>query len=187
MSLLIVSKVLLKKKLNETCDIDGASYGDGIGLKSRCKMQQIRDIVFGMVTTVFKMRPHFMTLSIILQIGAFALYYVTFGSSRLEYLFARKSLGWAQEEYITLKIVRKCLGIAILIFVLPLLKRFHISDIKLIIAFNLLHCLGFLVASFSMYISAFIYIGKIFKTESFGAPSNSSLIDRLSADSFPIS
>ena len=187
MSLIIVSKVLLKKKLNETCDIDGASYGDGIGLKSRSKMLQIRDIVFGMVTTVFKMRPHFMTLSIILQIGAFALYYVTFGSSRLEYLFARKSLGWAQEEYITLKIVRKCLGIAILIFVLPLLKRFHISDIKLIIAFNLLHCLGFLVASFSMYIPAFIYIGKIFKTESFGTPCNSWLIDRLSSDSFPIS
>ena len=76
------------------------------------------------------------------------------------YLFTRTTLGWAMEEYVTLKVVRKSLGIGILMLLLPALKRLGISDINLLIVCNLLNGLGFLLASISMFYMPLIFIGK---------------------------
>ena len=76
------------------------------------------------------------------------------------YLFTRTTLGWAMEEYVTLKVVRKSLGIGILMLLLPALKRLGISDINLLIACNLLNGLGFLLASLSSFSALLIYVGR---------------------------
>ena len=85
-------------------------------------------------------------LCILLQIGAYGMYYIAFASGRLWYLYLRKTFGWKQEEFIVLKVVRKSLGISILLLLVPCLKKLKISDTSLLIIFNVLHALGFLVS-----------------------------------------
>ena len=126
---------------------------------NKSKLSKFKEIILGMWQSVFKKRSGCMTYCVILQILAYMLYYVSFGSGRLMYLYVKKTLGWTQDEYITLKVLRKSLGIFILIVLLPFLKKLKISDVNLLILFNLLHGAGFLVGSFSAICPPLIYIG----------------------------
>ena len=72
----------------------------------------------------------------------------------------RKTHGWYQEQFITIKVARKLLGIFILMLVLPMLKKLKISDINLLIIFNFLHAIGFFLGSLSMYGSGFLLSGE---------------------------
>ena len=87
-------------------------------------------------------------------------YYISFRECKLWYLYVRKTHGWYQEEFITIKVVRKLLGILILLVFLPLLKKFKFSDINLLIAFNFLHGVGFLLGSLSIYSTGFLIAGQ---------------------------
>ena len=92
--------------------------------------------------------------------GPFIRYYISFRECKLWYLYVRKTHGWYQEQFITIKVTRKVLGIFILMVVLPLLKKFKISDINLLIAFNFLHGIGFFLGSLSMFTSGFLISGQ---------------------------
>ena len=118
------------------------------------------DLLVGMFRTVFKRRPGWMQLIILLQLLAYTCYYVSFRECKLWYLYVRKTHGWYQEQFITIKVTRKVLGIFILMVVLPLLKKFKISDINLLIAFNFLHGIGFFLGSLSMFTSGFLISGQ---------------------------
>ena len=104
------------------------------------------ELATGMFKTVLRKRDGWIRLCLFLQIGAYATYYVVFASGRLWYLFLRKQFGWKQEEFITLKVVRKTLGIANLLLLVPYLKKLNLSDECLLIIFNILHAAGFLSA-----------------------------------------
>merc|ERR1712038_7065 len=136
-SLGIVSKVLWSNTYKGE-ELQVAEKGQELS-----KWQEAKEIVLGMAKTVFKKRRHWVTLCILLQIAAYTMYYLSFGSCRLTYLYTRKTLGWQQQEYIALKTLRKSLGIIILMLLIPFLKMFHISDINLLIICNLLNGLGF--------------------------------------------
>ena len=153
LSLLIVIKVLISSKSHLSDNIMRMNEGN------KSKLKKFKEIIFGMWQSVFKKRPGWMTYCVILQILAYTLYYVSFGSGRLMYLYVRKALGWTQDEYISLKVLRKSLGICILIVLMPFLKRLKISDVNLLILFNFLHGAGFLVGSFSAICPPLIYIG----------------------------
>ena len=118
------------------------------------------DLLMGMFKTVFKKRSGLMTTCILLQLLAYTMYYISFRECKLWYLYVRKTHGWYQEQFITIKVVRKLLGIVMLMLVLPLLKRFNISDINLLIIFNFLHGVGFFLGSLSMYSSGFLISGQ---------------------------
>jgi len=90
------------------------------------------------------------------------MYYISFRECKLWYLYVRKTHGWYQEQFITVKVTRKVLGIFILMVVLPLLKKFKIPDINLLIAFNFLHGIGFFLGSLSMFSSGFLISGLFF-------------------------
>merc|ERR1719150_2537171 len=154
-SLGIVSKVLWSNTYKGE-ELQVAEKGQELS-----KWQEAKEIVLGMAKTVFKKRRHWVTLCILLQIAAYTMYYLSFGSCRLTYLYTRKTLGWQQQEYIALKTLRKSLGIIILMLLIPFLKMFHISDINLLIICNLLNGLGFLLASISMFYMPLIFIGTI--------------------------
>ena len=155
-SFLIISIYLWKKKTKE---IDDQSPATGENNKNETFLQKMTDILLGMLKTVFKKRARWMTVCLLLQIAAYTMFYISFGSGRFIYLFTRKVLGWTQDEYITLKVMRKSLGIIILIIVLPALKRLKISDVNLLIIFNGLHSLGFLIAACSSVSIVFIFLG----------------------------
>lgn len=118
------------------------------------------DLLMGMFKTVFKKRSGLMTTCILLQLLAYTMYYISFRECKLWYLYVRKTHGWYQEQFITIKVVRKLLGIVMLMLVLPLLKRFNISDINLLIIFNFLHGVGFFLGSLSMFSSGFLISGQ---------------------------
>ena len=118
------------------------------------------DILVGMFRTVFKRRPGWMRTCIFLQLLAYTMYYISFRECKLWYLYVRKTHGWYQEQFITIKVVRKLLGIVMLMLVLPLMKKFKFSDINLLIIFNFLHAVGFFMGSLSMYSSGFLFSGQ---------------------------
>ena len=153
LSLLIVIKVLMSSKSHLNDNIVRMNE------ENKSKLKKFKEIIFGMWQSVFKKRPGWMTYCVILQILAYTLYYVSFGSGRLMYLYVRKALGWTQDEYISLKVLRKSLGICILIVLMPFLKRLKISDVNLLILFNFLHGAGFLIGSFAAICPPLIYIG----------------------------
>ena len=117
------------------------------------------DLLVGMFRTVFKRRSGWMTTCILLQLLAYTMYYISFRECKLWYLYVRKTHGWYQEQFITIKVARKVLGIFILLVLLPLLKKFKISDLNLLIAFNFLHGIGFLLGSLSIYSTVFLISG----------------------------
>ena len=118
------------------------------------------DLLVGMFRTVFKRRSGWMTTCILLQLLAYTMYYISFRECKLWYLYVRKTHGWYQEQFITVKVTRKILGIFILMVVLPLLKKLKIPDINLLIAFNFLHGIGFFLGSLSMFTSGFLISGQ---------------------------
>ena len=118
------------------------------------------NLLVGMFRTVFKKRSGLMTTCIMLQLLAYTMYYISFRECKLWYLYVRKTHGWYQEQFITIKVARKVLGIIILMLILPMLKKFKFSDINLLIAFNFLHGIGFFLGSLSMYTSGFLISGQ---------------------------
>ena len=118
------------------------------------------DLLMGMFKTVFKKRSGLMTTCILLQLLAYTMYYISFRECKLWYLYVRKTHGWYQEQFITIKVVRKLLGIVILMMVLPMLKKLKLSDVNLLIIFNFLHAIGFFLGSLSMYSSSFLISGQ---------------------------
>ena len=118
------------------------------------------NLLVGMFRTVFKKRSGLMTTCIMLQLLAYTMYYISFRECKLWYLYVRKTHGWYQEQFITIKVVRKLLGIVMLMLVLPLMKKFKFSDINLLIIFNFLHAVGFFMGSLSMYSSGFLFSGQ---------------------------
>ena len=123
--------------------------------------RQSWDLVVGMFRTVFRRRSGWLTACILLQLLAYTMYYISFRECKLWYLYVRKTHGWYQEQFITIKVTRKVLGIFILMVVLPVLKKFKISDINLLIFFNLLHGIGFFLGSLSMFSSGFLISGEL--------------------------
>ena len=118
------------------------------------------NLLVGMFRTVFKKRSGLMTTCIMLQLLAYTMYYISFRECKLWYLYVRKTHGWYQEQFITIKVAKKVLGIIVLMLVLPMLKKFKFSDINLLIAFNFLHGIGFFLGSLSMYSSGFLIAGQ---------------------------
>ena len=125
-------------------------------------VKKLKEILLGMAKTVFKRRKGWMTACILLQIGAYLMYYFSFGSGKFIYMMTRKTLNWSQNEFIVLRVMRKALGIKILLILLPLLKQLKISDINLLLLFNFLHALGYLIGSLTMFSEWFLYLGCIF-------------------------
>jgi len=123
------------------------------------KFKRFSNLVVGMFKTILKKRAGWLRLCILLQISAYGLYYITFPSCRLWYLFLRKLLGWKQDQFIVLKVVRKSVGIVILLLLVPCLKKLKISDTTLLIAFNAMHAIGFLLTSFAGYSLSLFYLG----------------------------
>ena len=154
---MIVSRVLWTHKV-KCCRQSMASLNSDPDKTGKC--QQIRDVFLGMGRTVFKKRTNWMTVGILLQLLAYTMYYISFRECKLWYLYVRKTHGWYQEQFITIKVARKLLGIFILMLVLPMLKKFKISDINLLIFFNLLHGIGFFLGSLSMFDSSFLIAGQ---------------------------
>ena len=120
---------------------------------------KIKDVLLGMSKTVFKKRTNMLTFGILLQLLAYTMYYISFKSCSMLYLYVRFTLNWAQEEFITLKIFRKSLGTAILLLLLPLMKKLKFSDANLLIGCNLFQGIGYFLASFSIYHPVFLYLG----------------------------
>ena len=148
----LISRKMFWKKTEEVSEIKAEQQ------KFDC-LQNLKDILFGMFKTVFHSRPGRLTLCILLQICAYFMYYISFGSGKFIYKFTRMTLQWTQDEFITLKVLRKSLGISILVVLLPILKRLKISDVNLLLLFNFLHGLGFFIGSFASYSPWFLYIG----------------------------
>jgi len=123
------------------------------------KVKRLGNLVVGMFRTILKKRTGWLRLCIMLQISAYGLYYITFPSCRLWYLFLRKLFGWKQEQFIVLKVVRKSLGISILLLLVPCLKKLKISDTTLLIVFNGMHAIGFLLTSFAGSSLPLFYFG----------------------------
>ena len=123
-------------------------------------MARLTDLLLGLWRSLLKKRSGWTRLCILLQILAYTLYYVAFGGGRLWYLYVRKTHGWDQNMFIAARVVRKSLGITILLILMPILKRFNISDLNLLIAFNALHGLGFLVGGLSTFSVGFLLAGK---------------------------
>ena len=88
------------------------------------------------------------------------MYYISFRECKLWYLYVRNTHGWKQEQFITIKVTRKVVGIVILMVVLPFLKKFKIPDINLLIAFNFLQGIGFFLGSLSMFSTGFLISGQ---------------------------
>ena len=88
------------------------------------------------------------------------MYYISFRECKLWYLYVRKTHGWKQEQFITIKVTKKVIGIFLLMVVLPSLKKFKIPDINLLIAFNFLQGIGFFLGSLSMFSTGFLISGQ---------------------------
>ena len=101
-----------------------------------------------------------MRAAIFLQILAYTFYYVSFKAGSIFYLYSRRTLGWGQEEFITFKVLMKTLGIINLLIVLPVLKKFNISDGILVIGANFIQGIGYLIASLSIFSPVFMFGGK---------------------------
>ena len=123
-------------------------------------LTRLSELLLGLWRTLLQRRHGWTRLCILLQLLAYTLYYVAFGGGRLWYLYVRKTHGWDQNMFIAARVVRKSLGISILLILMPILKRFNISDVNLLIAFNALHGLGFLVGSLSTFSVGFLLAGK---------------------------
>ena len=124
------------------------------------KFQQIKDIFFGIVKTLMKKRSNWMRAAIFLQIIAYTFYYTSFKAGSIFYLYSRRTLGWGQEEFITFKVLMKTLGIINLLVLLPVLKKFNLSDINLVIGANLIQGTGYFIASLSIFSPGFMLAGK---------------------------
>ena len=121
---------------------------------------KIKDILLGMGRTLFRKRANLLTFGILLQLLAYTMYYISFKSCSMLYLYVRFTLAWKQNEFIFLKIFRKCLGTAILLLLLPLMKKLKFSDANLLIGCNMLQGIGYFLASFATYHTGFLYFGK---------------------------
>ena len=128
------------------------------------KLEQIKEIFFGMIRTLFKKRSNWLRAAIFLQILAYTFYYTGFKAGSIFYLYTRRTLGWGQEEFITYKVVMKTLGIFNLLVLLPLLKKFRISDINLVIGANLIQGVGYFIASLSIFSPSLMLVGKYIST-----------------------
>lgn len=142
--------------VNETSDPEEKSLTE--------KLKSLFNFLIGMFKTVLRKRGGWLRLCIFLQIGAYAMYFIVFSSGRLWYLYLRKQFGWKQDEFIILKVVRKSLGISILLLLVPCLKMLKISDTSMLIIFNILHALGFLISSFSGTSLPLLYCGVVLIT-----------------------
>merc|ERR1719450_310961 len=117
-----------------------------------------------MFKTVLRRREGWLRVCIFLQIGSYAMYYICFASGRLWYLFLRKQFGWKQDEFIVLKVVRKTIGISILLLVVPCLKKLKMSDTTMLILFNALHSAGFLLSAIAGSSLPVLYSGVVLIT-----------------------
>ena len=124
------------------------------------KFQQIKDIFFGIEKTLMKKRSNWMRAAIFLQIISYTFYYTSFKAGSIFYLYSRRTLGWGQEEFITFKVLMKTLGIINLLVLLPVLKKFNLSDINLVIGANLIQGTGYFIASLSIFSPGFMLAGK---------------------------
>jgi len=156
-SLCIISRYLWKQRNKKAENSSTAEAND----QNETLLEKMLDILLGMIKTVFKKRAKWMTLCLLLQIGAYTLFYTSLGSGRFMYLYTRKVFGWTQDDYIVLKVMGKILGINILVFGLPALKHLKISDVNLLILFNGLQSLGFMIAACSSFSEELIYLGCI--------------------------
>ena len=127
-------------------------------------VKTVSDILLGMFQTLVRKRGGWLRMCIFLQILAYAMYYICFASGRLWYLFLRKQFGWEQEEFIVLKVVRKTMGISILLLVVPCLKKLNMSDTTMLIIFNVLHSVGFLVSAMAGTSLPLLYCGVVLIT-----------------------
>ena len=127
------------------------------------KLQQIKDIFLGIIKTLKKKRSNWMRAAILLQILAYTFYYTSFKAGSIFYLYARRTLGWGQEQFITYKVLMKTLGIINLLVLLPVLKKFNLSDINLVIGANLIQGIGYFIASLSIFSPGFMLTGKLSK------------------------
>ena len=134
--------------------------GDQTQGQQESLVARLGELLLGMWRTLLKRRPGWTRFCILLQILAYTLYYFAFGGGRLWYLYVRKTHGWDQNKFIAVRVVRKSLGITILLVVMPILKRFNISDLNLLIASNALHGLGFLVGGLSTFSVGFLLSGE---------------------------
>ena len=50
------------------------------------------------------------------------MYYISFRECKLWYLYVRKTHGWKQEQFITIKVTRKVIGIVILNILFTLIR-----------------------------------------------------------------
>ena len=158
LSLLIILRVV--RPVRPSQSLPGQpSQGQQGSLVARL-VARLADLLLGMWRTLVKTRPGWTRSCILLQILAYTLYYVAFGGGRLWYLYVRKTHGWDQNKFIAARVVRKSLGITCLLVLVPILKRFNISDINLLIAFNALHGLGFLVGGLSTFSVGFLLAGE---------------------------
>ena len=103
---------------------------------------------------VCRSRPGAGRASLLLQLTAYSLYYVSFGSGRLWYLFLR-TRGWDQERFIALKVVRKGAGI-LLLLAIPAIQRLG-SDLSLLLLSNGVQGAGLLLAACPA--PALLYLG----------------------------
>ena len=157
LALLIVSRVLWNHKV-KCCRQSMASLNSDPEKTSLC--DKFKDILLGMGKTLFRKRPNLLTFCIMLQLLAYTMYYISFKSCSMLYLYVRFTLSWKQNEFIFLKIFRKCLGTAILLLLLPLMKKLKFSDANLLIGCNMLQGIGYFLASFSTFHPGFLYFGK---------------------------
>ena len=125
-------------------------------------LAKLTGLLLGLWRTLLKKRSGWTRLCILLQVLAFTLYYFAFGGGGLWYIYMRITHGVDKVErmFIAAKVVRKILGITILLILMPILKRFNISDLNLLIVFNALHGLGFLVGGLSTFSVGFLLAGK---------------------------
>jgi len=128
------------------------------------EVKTVFDILLGMFQTLLRKRGGWLRVCIFLQIMSYAMYYICFASGRLWYLFSRKQFGWKQEEYIVLKVVRKTLGICILLLVVPCLKKLKMSDTTMLILFNVMNSAGYLLSAMAGSSLPLLYCGVILIT-----------------------
>lgn len=138
----------------------GSSPSPGERQGQESCVARLTDLLLGMWRTLVKKRSGWTRLCILLQVLAYTLYYVAFGGGRLWYLYVSRTHGWTQTNFIVARVVRKSLGITILLVLMPILKRFNISDLNLLIAFNALHGFGFLIGGLSTFSVGFLVTGK---------------------------
>ena len=157
LSLLNLTWILKTHKMSQLGQNDAQKEDDA--KKGKCL--QLKDVFLGMARTVLRKRSNWLRAGIFLQIIAYTFYYISFKAGSILYLYARKTLGWGREEFITLKILIKSLGTVNLLLILPFLKKLNISDANLIISANLIQGIGYLIASLSIFSPLLFFAGQV--------------------------